>query len=254
MTIPLTDLKGDPSSQYFASEYPISQTMNGIPIHAQSPITAAAKASGITPETAAPPAQPSQQVPSSNVATTTAAATTESPYPAARPGAAPTPTSTGSVYGQTSGPSPTRTRCNEPPPPPQPGAVPVPFPTATRAQNAYVPQPPQQQQAVSAPAPAPTPYTSTHATQHPYDPTRQHGLGGPPGYVQNPYAAEPSRSQRAATAEQGGGFLRGGYGGGGGQEATSGGEGVWDTAKSWARVAGEKVEKAESAAWKKINQ
>ena len=34
----------------------------------------------------------------------------------------------------------------------------------------------------------------------------------------------------------------------------SGEERVWDKAKRWARVAGEKVEKVESDAWKKINK
>src|SRR5579862_452959 len=70
----LTDLRQSLFLQYFTSRYYLTLAMNGIPIHTQSPITAAAKASGITPKTDAPPTQPSQHVPNSYTATTTAPA------------------------------------------------------------------------------------------------------------------------------------------------------------------------------------
>lgn len=40
-----------------------------------------------------------------------------------------------------------------------------------------------------------------------------------------------------------------GYGGAGGEE-----ESIWDTAKKWAFVAGEKASQAEKEVWRRINQ
>lgn len=263
-------------------------------MHTQSPISTAAKASGVTPKTTTLISS-SQQVPSSNAATITSATATESPYPAARPGAAPAPAPTGSAPGRASGPSPTRTTSDGGPPPPQPAAVPVPFSTAiktntdapqavrSQASPTAVPHPYAPQTSLPSPIdrdnypaqpPGSTTSTSTTSSQNfrpavslskSYTPVyaqsesrdsgdhaRRHSIGRPPGYVQNPYAAEPSPSRRATTAGQESGVF-GAYGGGE-QGALRGEEGVWDAAKRWARVAGEKVGEAESEVWKRLNK
>lgn len=105
--------------------------MAGIPIYTTSPINAT-KATAVTPQTAAPPTQPTFTAPALNAATTTAAASTTSSYLEAKPGAAgmPAPTAAASRYVPVQ-PTPTL-KADAGPAPPQPGAFPVPNATSTR--------------------------------------------------------------------------------------------------------------------------
>ncbi|CAD0106337.1 unnamed protein product [Aureobasidium uvarum] len=107
--------------------------MPPIPIYADAPISAAAKADGPTPQTAPPPTR-TTDLP----ATTTS--TTNNSYPAAQPGAAAGPAPTGSVSRPPPPPTSTISTSlqHDGPPPPQPGAVPMPFSSSTRS-NAYDP-------------------------------------------------------------------------------------------------------------------
>lgn len=68
----------------------------------------------------------------------------------------------------------------------------------------------------------------------------RHGLEHPPGYVQNPYAADGTAAQRArlqAAQEEGG----------------EGEDGVLGQAKRWVESAGEGLKRAEESAWKWVN-
>jgi len=188
--------------------------MPPIPIYADAPISAA-KADGVTPQTAPPPTR------TTDLPATTTSATTSS-YPAAQPGAAAGPAPTGSVSRQAP-PPPTSTIStnlqNDGPPPPQPGAVPTPFAHS----NGYNPNSPAAPRAQPMPHQIniPPPTTSalpTHSTvaASPASPTRrpvtlpmgpvsptmhsrpQSISSHPPGYQQNPYAAEMTSAQRAS--------------------------------------------------------
>jgi hypothetical protein len=82
-------------------------------------------------------------------------------------------------------------------------------------------------------------------------------LSHPPGYVQNPYAADLTPSQRAATEAQAGGSSNsaGGILGSAGPNDNAGfGEedGVWGTVKQYAVAAGAKVKEAEQEVWRRI--
>lgn len=112
--------------------------MPPIPIYTQSPINAA-KASGVTPQTAA---QANNAPNARQPAAATTPSKTQQGYPAARPGAAPSlpaPTGTAQV-GQYVSKQPTPTTKAEirGPAPPQPGAVPIP-----RGSQSGVPPPPR---------------------------------------------------------------------------------------------------------------
>ncbi|KAI9753688.1 MAG: hypothetical protein M4579_005040 [Chaenotheca gracillima] len=145
-----------------------------------------------------------------------------------------------------------------------PSASPVSFQQSqTSRTSTTTTQPPSSYQpAVSLPGPGPTPTTGGPQS-----------LEHPPGYVQNPYAAELTPAQRLAAEQDrsnlsrlgdyaGGASSGAGVGGGplhsaGGGLADTGegeGEGIWDTAKKWAKTAGEKVSEAEQEVWKRINK
>ncbi|KAG9946939.1 hypothetical protein KCU85_g6145, partial [Aureobasidium melanogenum] len=193
--------------------------MPPIPIYADAPISAAAKADGITPQTAPTPTR-TTDLP----ATTTT--TSNSSYPAAQPGAAAGPAPTGSV-SRPPPPPPTSTiptnHQSDGPPPPQPGAVPMPSSTYTQS-NGYDSNSPAAPRAQPMPhqlniPPPPTSSSATHSTAtavSPTSPTRrpvtlpmgpvsptmhsrpQSISSHPPGYQQNPYAAEMTSAQRAS--------------------------------------------------------
>ncbi|KAI4790173.1 hypothetical protein E4T45_13235 [Aureobasidium sp. EXF-8846] len=191
--------------------------MPPIPIYADAPITAA-KADGVTPQTAPPPTR-TTELP----ATTTS--TGNSNYPATQPGAAAGPAPTGSVSRQlpsapAPAPAPTSTTSiqTDGPPPPQPGAVPMPFTTASHS-NGYNPSSPAAPRAQPMPHQLniPPPTTSalpTHSTVSASSTSPSHRpttlpMGPvhsrptsisthPPGYQQNPYAAEMTSAQRAS--------------------------------------------------------
>ncbi|KAI9679751.1 MAG: hypothetical protein M1817_004765 [Caeruleum heppii] len=100
-------------------------------------------------------------------------------------------------------------------------------------------------------------------------------LAHPPGYIQNPFAAELTPAQRAAqeasqSHESGLPGFGGGIGGGGSNNTSTGvgarsrsnsvlhvddpaEEGFWDTARKWVKVAGEKASEAEEEVWRRIN-
>ncbi|KAI5208915.1 hypothetical protein AUEXF2481DRAFT_30849 [Aureobasidium subglaciale EXF-2481] len=186
--------------------------MPPIPIYADAPI-AAAKADGVTPQTAPPPTR-TVDLP----ATTTSSG---SSYPAAQPGAVAGPAPTGSVSRPAPPPTSTVTTSLQidEPPPPQPGAAPIPS-TRTNAYDTNSPAAPRAQpmpQQLSIPPPT-TSALATHSTAaaSPTSPTRrpvtlpmgpvsptmhsrpQSISTHPPGYQQNPYAAELTSAQRAS--------------------------------------------------------
>jgi hypothetical protein len=210
--------------------------MAPVQIYAESPINTAAKADGVTPQTAAAPPPAAGQAPTR---TAPAAAGAQGSYPPAQPGATPSlPQPTGAASSQRYAPvqpTPTSQLEDSGPPPPQPGAMPQPpsalttLPPPPKAGEKYQPPEPtpgpQMQSNVAYPTqmglPAPAaPYTqrgtataSSAASyggqvQLPGMPafSPQAGAGGvggdnyahPPGYMQNVNAADFSRDQRAA--------------------------------------------------------
>jgi hypothetical protein len=156
------------------------------------------------------------------------------PQPGARPQAGPAPTA-----GISSGP-----------PPPQPGAVPQPVITATHTTTTTGQLPPPPQLNIPPPTSNRAPTHSTHIPQpSPFETgatapvTRVGGLHGrkpslehPPGYVQNPYAADGTVSDRVKFDEAG--------------DRASEEEGVMGTVKNLVQGAGKTLEKLEDEAWK----
>ncbi|KAI0380957.1 hypothetical protein F5Y04DRAFT_88684 [Hypomontagnella monticulosa] len=238
--------------------------MAPIQVYTDSPI-AAAKASGVTPQTA----QPSS---ASKPAATTASPTSpnQASYPPAQPGAAPSlPTPTTASSRSYVPPHPLN---QNDPPAPQPGAVPSP----SRPTGANLPPPPKageklqlfqqapenqppmpypQQMSIPPPtAPYPSQQRGTAAASAPtpansgQGPTtlsgsRIHSLEHPPGYHQNTNASELDRYQRSAIQQS---ELE--------ENRTDDSGGVWETAKKWAQQTGEKLAAAENEVWKKINK
>lgn len=257
-----------------------SNIMPPIPIYADAPISAA-KADGITPQTAPPPTR-TTEVP----ATTTSTASTNS-YPAAQPGASAGPAPTGSI-SRPQPPPPGRTVPTsiqtDGPPPPQPGAVPTPSLTHTNGYNPNSPAPPRAQPMPQMPSQLniPPPMTSnlaSHSTvaASPTSPTRRpvtlpmgpvHSRPAsisthPPGYQQNPYAAEMTSAQRASleaaeAAERGRRSGRNsisewiaGEDDGFGSPSTGSAK-AWDAVKGFATQAGTWAGKANEFASKKL--
>ncbi|KAI2639779.1 hypothetical protein GGS26DRAFT_541619 [Hypomontagnella submonticulosa] len=233
--------------------------MAPIPVYTDSPI-AAAKASGVTPQTAQPAS-------ASKPAATTSSPTSPSQasYPPAQPGAAP------SLPTPTTASSQMYVPPQDGPPAPQPGAVPSP----SRPTGANLPPPPKageklqlSQQAPESQPPMPypqqmsippptAPYPSqqrgtavasapTPANSSQGPPTssgsRTYSLEHPPGYHQNTNASELDRYQRSAIQQN---EI---------EDRTEDSGGVWGTAKKWAQQTGEKLAAAENEVWKKINK
>ncbi|KAL9119404.1 MAG: hypothetical protein Q9187_004040, partial [Circinaria calcarea] len=210
--------------------------MSGIPIFTESPISPS-KATAITPQTTAlpqspfspaaaatptatatssyPPAQPGSSLPTSTQPSTSTKTITPPPP---QPGALPTPSTASSRS-----PSPRR----DIPPPPRVGEkahppsyyAPQPTPTPTGHFVSPQPFPPQMSfPSPSDPRPFGQPPASTTLTSNnllsppqsaripPFSPSSPTGdistrksLEHPPGYVQNPYAADMTPEQRFAT-------------------------------------------------------
>lgn len=150
--------------------------MSGIPVYTESPINAA-KASGVTPKTAAPlSSEEGPTKPSYAPATTTAIPS--STYPSAQPGAAAFfsgPAPTGSVSQRYSPVHLTPTTAHQPegPPAPQPGAFPTPeqnlksaLPPPPKAGENFQP-PPQTMPQPYPPQMAIPPPTNSYAAQPP---------------------------------------------------------------------------------------
>ncbi|TLD05001.1 uncharacterized protein PgNI_09519 [Pyricularia grisea] len=256
--------------------------MPPIPIYSKSPINAS-KASGVTPQTAAPgddSKQQQSQGPAAS-ATTNYIPTKTSAYAATQPGATPTiPTATASIGSSPYAPAHTAgLGSSASPPHPQPGAVPAPpggvaasatgtgLPPPPKAGETYQPAPPAP--ATTAAPQYPPPQMSMAAPTNPY-PQQQRGTStttGPPpafgaaattqlprasvddlshpaGYHQNPNASSYAGQSRSHD-----------YGDGlGGTSHDDQGEGVWDSAKKYMAVAGTKLSEAESEVWKRINK
>lgn len=258
--------------------------MPPIPIYADAPIAGAVKADGITPQTAPPPTKTSEEP---TTTTSSSANGNVSSYPAAQPGAAAVPAPTGSVSKppQPVAPPPTRTipsNIETGPPPPQPGAVPqLSSPTAANGYNPgnpaspralplphqlNIPPPPTSNQPTSTASPtSPThrPVTLPMGTVSPTRARPQSISSHPPGYVQNPYAAEMTSAQRAsleAAEAADRGRISGrnsisewiaGEGDGFGSP-TTGTSRAWDAVKGFANQAGEWAGKANDYATKKF--
>ena len=239
--------------------------MPAIPIYRSSPIVAA-KASGVTPQTA----QPGDASSSVETPVKTTGLPGQHSYPPAQPGARPSmPAPTGAPQPPSAYPAPTPTRkaADMSPPAPQPGAVPSPtggrshIPPPPKAGEALSPQitqmpmPPQMSYAPptgSVLGPARSSTTTTAAqilgsqpAALPGDDIHSH----PPGYHQNINATEFTSDQRAAHhsfVAQNSRRLS--------LPGNDGEEGVWDTAKKWAAAAGDSLVAAENEVWKRINK
>ncbi|KAF9636828.1 hypothetical protein BFW01_g7724 [Lasiodiplodia theobromae] len=232
--------------------------MPPIPIYSDAPIkppAAAAKAEGITPQTAAANGH-QQPAPTRTTATTTAAFDPSAPPPP-QPGAAPVPPPTSQFSASSS------------PPRPQPGAAPVPAPTGSSSSNnstvtktvtetvTTLSGPPPQ---FGIPAPganaAATRSTDASLPQNSANngpttinfgavdggATRARGsstasLEHPPGYVQNPYV-DGTAAQRAAMEDAAA------------REREEGG--MWGTVKGFAASVGQQLKKADQEAWKLV--
>jgi len=245
--------------------------MSGIPVYTSSPISAGAKAPGITPQTLSTSSNPGPP-------TTTSAANTS--YPPAQPGAAPVPAPTWSAQRYIPvQPTPTIKTNLDGPPPPQPGAFPVSLnkgipslasagekyqPLSAPSQSQSMPQPYPPQMSIPPPTSAygskpPTSAASTTiGTPSTYPvPTSggeygapRRSLEHPPGYQQNTYASEFTNDQRRAQASNSSTGL-------GGVSENVGGidtENIWNTAKQWVSTAGSKIAETEAEVWRKINK
>ncbi|OTB20633.1 hypothetical protein K445DRAFT_313117 [Daldinia sp. EC12] len=231
--------------------------MAPIPVYTDSPITAA-KASGVTPQTA-PPSTTSRPTP-----TTSLPASSGQAYPPAQPGAVPSlPTATATASQARVSSQPIQTANNDGPPAPQPGAVPIPtgvtkpsIPPPPKAgekpvsipypQQMSVPPPtapyPSQQRGTST-VPMPTSVGSDQGSTAFSGPPIHHSLEHPPGYHQNSNASELDSYQRSAIQRS---EVE--------DQAGSSEGGVWEVAKKWAHQTGEKIAAAENEVWKKINK
>lgn len=248
--------------------------MSGIPVYTSSPIKAS-KASGTTPQTAAPGTQSSPIAPNP-----TSVATATSSYPPAKPGAAamPAPTAAAQRYAPLQ-PTPTIKTDTEPPAP-QPGAVPTPLnrstvPPPPKAGETYQPQrtaAPTQPTAQPFPPQMAYPPTTTYGSQPPKSSTSttnapsapypvaissteaspRRSLEHPPGYHQNVYASELTSDQRRAQEAQLANDSSSAPDTGSGAGFDS--DGVWNTARKWVQQAGEKISEAEAEVWRKINK
>ncbi|KAL2188782.1 hypothetical protein L209DRAFT_751860 [Thermothelomyces heterothallicus CBS 203.75] len=237
--------------------------MPPVQVHTKSPINAA-KASGVTPQTAAPGVAGADV---SGDATTTPTTTTTTTTAAA---------AASSAFHPSSNPPPTRTipSLQQQPAPPQPGAVPR-LPEATGA-----PAPPRNATGDSpgaggpAPRPAPTAapilgvsYPPQMGRPPPQAGHNQRGttaapLGGgaypgpgpgPGGYYYYQQNGSSASSSSAAAA----GYVPPYQGGGGGGSRGTGEEeeegGFFGSALKLAKAAGEKLSAAESEVWRRIN-
>ena len=201
--------------------------------------------------------------------------TSASPPPP-QPGAAPVP-------------FPTDARRPSLPPPPKVGEqvkpasyyTPQQPPTPTHAPTQYpqqqIPPLPAHQQVgtLSTPLRAQPPASATSSTGIPLggDPG---GLNGPPGYQQdaqgafgdrplepyNPYAAVGAGSSQRGSVSHGiignSSAYNGSSGGTGGSvgfgDEKEGVAGIWDTAVSWAKTAGQKLQEGEEAVWRMVDK
>ncbi|KAI1653187.1 hypothetical protein F4813DRAFT_375746 [Daldinia decipiens] len=233
--------------------------MAPIPVYTDSPIVAA-KASGVTPQTA-PPSSTSKPTPTPTPTSSLPTSSSQA-YPSAQPGAVPLlPTTTADASQARVSYQPIQTANHDGPPAPQPGAVPVP----TGITKTNIPPPPKVgEKLVNIPYPqqmAILPPTAPYQTQQrgtstvpmpiseysnqgstPLSGPPVHSLEHPPGYHQNSNASELGNYQRSAIQRSEV------------EDQTGTESGVWEAAKKWAHQTGEKIAAAETEVWKKINK
>ncbi|RDL40689.1 uncharacterized protein BP5553_00668 [Venustampulla echinocandica] len=259
--------------------------MSGIPVYTR--VDTASKASGVTPQTAAPGSyKDSSGGPNPVAASTTtlsssssSSSTSTSTYPSARPGAAAVPAPTGGLpppqwpsnfHGDTEGP-----------PAPQPGAVPTPF----SSQHVPPPPPPKAGEVYHPPHQMAGP-PATQSMPQPYPPQMSFA---PPGsaFGGQPPASSMSTSNTASSAypislptdgggypqrsaEQASGYQQNVYAseltndqrpGNEANNASSSGKGdgmesdsMWNSLGRMAQQAGAKIAAAEADVWRKINK
>lgn len=225
-------------------------TFQSAPLHADG---ATPKTADAQPPSQAAPASNEVPQPTRTIPLATQATDTSGPPPP-QPGALPQP-----------GPAPTASYAQSPPAP-MPGANPnytPPAPavtaTVTSTTTSTVPRPPQLD--MSSPSSRHTPSKSTSAiapsnshhrsvssstysfpsspiTPSSVNSNQRHSLEHPPGYVQNPYAADGTANDRArymAAAD--------------GEE----GDDIWSTMRSAAKQMGKYAQKVEKDAWEWID-
>lgn len=207
--------------------------MPPIKVYANAPL----HPDGVTPKTAE--AAPDEQPAPIPTPTTSLPHTDPSQPPPPQPGARPQP-----------GPAPTASLSTDPPAP-QPGATPQPIITATHTTTTTSVLPPPSQLSIPPPTENYAPTRSTNAVPQP-SPFEHGGVtslpvtGGlhgrraslehPPGYVQNPYAADGTAADRARLGEA--------------ARQAHEEEGVIGSVKGWVQGAGETLGKLEGEAWK----
>ncbi|OCK95140.1 uncharacterized protein K441DRAFT_686866 [Cenococcum geophilum 1.58] len=198
-----------------------------IPIHSNDPITpnapsdtTAAKPAGITPQTANP--LPTRTTPASIPATTT---TDPSAPPAPQPGARPSP--------PTAIAAPTGTRDDSTPAPPAPAPAPGARPSTVTATHTTMETRALPAQ-LSIPPPVGSAAPGRSTTPSLCETGAAHSVAHPPGYAQDPYAADGSAAVRrsledAAVREHEEGAQGGLWGllGRAGEALRKGEEGVW---------------------------
>jgi len=219
----------------------------------------------MTPEYDGPPPPQPGSTPSPFTATNSVK-TTLPPPPKA--GETPKPPE---YYTPVRAPAPTSVAPPQPYPPPYPPqmSIPPPIPQSYRQSLSSTTT---TTNAPSSPYPVSNPVFDTQLQNQP-PPTRAipvagQGIGGegrrtslehPPGYAQNPYAADMTPDQRFATQQynrSNESNARGyaGYRTSNGGFAEEEGGSIWDTAKKWAKIAGEKASEVETDVWRRINK
>lgn len=251
--------------------------MAGIPIYTSSPINPNHATTGMvpTPTATQTPNSENQTVPAPVSATQTSAGwpNTRAPLPGAAPGPAPTRRASSSLAPElrptpTSALSPSRTR--QSPPAPRPGASPIPWPPSRPlpiSQASIVPPPPR---AGEAPKSAEY-YAPSYQPEQTANIQRQPGIPGPtpalddwppapldlshpPGYIQNARASFEERSPSYSVSDSHPYDTHGLLGNESRDSALFGETGLWATAVSWAKAAGEKLLQGEEEIWKVINK
>ena len=165
--------------------------------------------------------------------------------PSPQPGLRPVPAST-------SNNAPSSLSPPAPKPGPHPASSPPPSVTATHTTTETIQTSSPSQFAIPSPPSNLAPTHSTAGATNPLmprtdpplpqtSPTERQILEHPPGYMQNPYAADGTSEQRARWEGQGTGLA--------GEE----GEGAMGQAKAWLTGAGEGLKRAEERVWKLVN-
>ena len=180
---------------------------------------------------------------------TTNPASFNAPEPTGPPAPQPGPRS---VPAATSNNTPSSLSPPAPQPSPPPASSSPTSVTATHTITETIQTGPPSQFAMPPPSSNRAPTRSTTSATNPLmprtdpplpqtSPAEQHSIEHPPGYMQNPYAADATAAQRAGWEGRGAGLA--------GEE----GEGAMGQAKTWLAEAGEGLKRAEEKAWRWVN-